>query len=1209
MNGTTGDDKSERQGRSAIPLSRRQAIKLAGAIVVAPALTAPALAETQAKAARARPANRVNRGPLPENLRCEYRIDPLGIDVPLPRLNWTMTGGSRGERQTAYQILVASSPQSLAAGKGDLWDSGRISTGQSSAVVYGGKALSSRARCHWKVRLWDHEGKPTPWSEPALWTVGLLHQSDWQGQWISDAGLADPANRPRTPIHCYFSQISRTPDTAKWIVLDLGASRTFDGARLNPAKPEGVNGDIQTALYPVRFKIEVSDRADFQGAITVLDRTSQDVRPPRPGFYDAELYRFPKATGRYIRLAVSRLALWDGNDYALALGRFQVFEGNTDIAVNAPAQCSDSQETGDWSSRFLTDPQSKVAYSATPAILQSHMGGFESPSRVPLLRREFTVKGRLKSATLYCTSRGFHEARINGVPVSDDRLSPGFTEYNKEIEYVTYDVTKSLRQGANVLGVLLGYGWYASHLNLFDNEYIYGYFPQFLGQLEIEYADGRREVICSDAEWKTSLDGPIRWSDVLDGEGYDCRKEIPGWDRPNFDTTAWKRVALIQRDDTPLIWRRAQPVRRMQELKPVAVAEVTPGGYVFDMGQEIAGYCRLKVDGPAGTRLTLRHVEQRHADGTINKDVFMGARNEEHYVLDGQGMRTLEPLFTYHGFRFVEVTGLTHLPTADTLVGVHLRTSAPQTGHFECSNPLYNKLMNASRWTQQNMMFDIPAGCAARGERLGWTGDIRPCVQTVLFHFDSAAFVEKFAVDMRTAQTSEGRFTDIAPHAHLRDTDKVVGSPGWADAGVSLPWELYLNTGDKRVLADNYQAARRWVDYLSAHNPDFLWEHSQGMAWGDWLSAGPATPMNIGATAFFAHDADLLARMAEVLGYQNDAVRYRTLFQEIKSAFVRRYVSPEGIIRLTPPRKPLDVTGILRGLVQGQSLKLTVNNKTFGSDPAPQVLKRLVLTYKIGAQQKTQEYLENSAVDLSGNGETLEILSATYGEAEGQDVQGSYALALQFDLLDEPLRSRAVDRLVQVIQRNGGHPTTGFWSSVELMLALSRLGHHDIAARMVNLTTFPSWGHMVQGDGTTFWESYDADKRSLSLNHWTHSASGEWLWRHIAGIAPDPAHPGYEAVIIRPQPCAEVDRCRATYQSPRGPIMVDWSRRKADFTMRLTIPANMFATVFIPATRPEQVTEGGQPAASSSGVQFLRHEADSFVYRIGSGTYHFAAKG
>ncbi|MEO7718353.1 MAG: family 78 glycoside hydrolase catalytic domain [Capsulimonas sp.] len=1199
-------------GGDALRMTRRQAVTLVGAAIAVPAVMA--LNDLEPAPANAAMKNGSEGAMLLQNLRCEYRVNPIGIDVVKPRMSWTIGGAGRGARQTAYQILVASSPEALALGKGDLWDSGRVKSDRSSGVAYAGKNLSSRVRCFWKARVWDQNGKETPWSEEASCTLGLLNASDWKANWVTEAALADEANRPRTPIHCYRSEIAHSADTVKWIVLDLGASKTFDGACLQPAKPAGTNGDISTVWYPVRFKIEVSDSPDFGDAKTIVDRTAHDLWPPHPGFSDPERYRFAKVTGRYVRLWVSRLALWDGSDYVLGLGRFQVFDGDNDIAAGAQAKASDSVETTEYSVRNLTDPQAKIAYSATPEFLKAHVDGVTSVSRVPMLRREFEVDGKVRSATLYCSARGFYEARLNGKRVSEDLLAPGYTEYNRQLAYQAYDVSQYLQGGANVLGALLAYGWYAGRMNLNDNAYIYGYFPQLLAQLEIEYADGRREVICSDSAWKTSLDGPVRWSDLLDGEGYDCRKELSGWDLSGFDASAWKSPTVVRRDNTPIEWQRAQPVRRMQELKPVAVKQVAPGVTVFDMGQEFAGWCRVNADGPAGTRITLKHTEMRHADGTINRDNLWGTSiagayvaAQEDYFLDGRGPRVLEPHFTYHGIRFVEVTGLAQPATVDTLVGIHARTDAKQVGHFECSNTLYNKLMTASRWTQQNMMYDIPNGCAGRSERLGWSGDIRPCVQTALFHFDSAAFFEKFSHDLRVSQSDEGRFTDICPHAHLRDTNVVVGSPGWADAGVSLPWELYLNTGDARILSDHYRAACRWVDYIHKNNPDLLWTNARGMNWGDWLSAGPATPNDIGATAFFAHDADLVARMADALGHKADAARYRKLFAGIKAAFVRRFVTPEGHIVVSGASS--DVTKIVRDLMKDQNLNLKVGWAALG-DPAPNVAKTLRLTYKIGGHTETKDYPEESVISLSGNGQPLEIVGAIFGvlpdSSNTADVQGSYALALQFDLLDGPIRTRAAARLAQVIERDGGHPMTGFWSSVEMLKALSENGYHDVAARMYNLTTVPSWGHMVQGDSTTMWESFDADTQKLSLNHWTHSATGEWLWRYIAGIAPDEAQPGYQAVVIRPRPCAEVDWCKASYDSLRGPVSVDWKTDKDAFILNLTVPANMTATVYIPAKDGAKVTEGGRAAADAPNVRLLRREAGNNIYRIESGEYNFA---
>jgi alpha-L-rhamnosidase len=319
---------------TSLRLSRRQVLALAGIVLIHPF--------SAAFGAVPPPANAAGRKRSAEYLRCEYRVNPLGMDAVRPRLSWTMNGTGRGARQTAYQVRVASSAEALARGSGNLWDSGRILTNQSTHVVYAGRPLMSGTRCHWQVRLWDEHGKSTGWSKAAFWTVGLLHPSDWKGQWISDAALAAPENRPRTPIHCYRSEIAHSPTDAKWIVLDLGAPKTFDGACLQPAKPDFINGDIATILYPVRFTIEASNAPDFHNAIPFVVRTDRDVHPPRPGFSNPERYRFSAMTARYIRLAVSRLAFWDGADYALALGKFQVFVGDMEIAAGATVTASRS---------------------------------------------------------------------------------------------------------------------------------------------------------------------------------------------------------------------------------------------------------------------------------------------------------------------------------------------------------------------------------------------------------------------------------------------------------------------------------------------------------------------------------------------------------------------------------------------------------------------------------------------------------------------------------------------------------------------------------------------------------------------------------------------------------------------------------------------------------------------------------------------------
>jgi hypothetical protein len=349
--------------------------------------------------------------------------------------------------------------------------------------------------------------------------------------------------------------------------------------------------------------------------------------------------------------------------------------------------------------------------------------------------------------------------------------------------------------------------------------------------------------------------------------------------------------------------------------------------------------------------------------------------------------------------------------------------------------------------------------------------------------------------------------------------------------------------------------------------------------------------------------------MAQALGRKAEADQYQTLFQGIRRAFVKNYVSADGIIGGTSTGKPVmrDVTGIVRSLEKNGKLAFAVKNEVLGGDPAINQWKSLHLVYRIGNEPQEQVFAEDGAVELAGRvGQPPEIISAAYGcdASDLEDTQGSYALALQFGLLDEPLRSKAVKRLDELVVKNGHYPTTGFWSSVELLLALSSLGFNEDAADMLNQRKQPSWGYMAD-HGTTFWEAFDANAKNLSLNHWTHSAVSEWLWRNVAGLNPDEQHPGYQSFTIHPRPTKEVHWCQASYDSIRGHIVSAWTCDGNKFTLQITVPPNTTATIFIPASGPDVVTESAKPAAQSEGVTFLRSESGAVVYQIGSGAYRF----
>jgi alpha-L-rhamnosidase len=1151
---------------------------------------------------------------IPSGLQCEGRADPQGIDTNAPLMTWQLNDtvdGERGLNQTAYQIQVAASQEMLSRNQGDLWDSGRVVSDQTTWIPYQGSKLVSQETCYWHVKVWDKNGQSSTWSTPASWSMGLLHLIDWKAHWISDPSLAAPTNRPLTPIHCYRSELSTKPDEIKWITLDLGSSQQMDEINLIPARPKEQSSDLRTALFPVRFKIEVSDNLGFSHAQLVADRTHSDFPNPRQA---SCRFNFPSVKARYVRLTVTRLAPWDGQDYGIALGGFDVYDRSRPVSIGADSQCSDSIESDRWAKRYLVDGKDDVILAADAPAIAADMKDVPAKnqvSRVPMLRRDFGLADKIKKATLYTTARGFYEVHINGQRVSQEFLAPGFTDYHVRLQYQTYDVTHLLHGGKNAIGALLGYGWYAGHMNLSDNRCIYGYFPQFLAQLDVELNNGKHQIISTDGQWRSTLDGPLRWSDLLDGEGYDCHRLMSGWDQPGFDDHSWQPVWSQALDQAALVWQRSQPVRKICEWKPVAIKEIKPGTYIFDFGQEISGWCRLKANGPDGTNLRLLHAEEVTPDGDIDVKNLWGTPQEEDYILDGHGPHTFEPHFTYHGFRYVKLSGFSGQLEPDTLVAVNIRTDMPITGKFECSNERYNRIQKASFWTEANLLFDVPAGCAARGERLAWTGDIRPCVQSLLFNFGAAPFLVKYAQDLRDDQLTNGQFTDICPQAHLKGTTSCVGSPGWADAGVSLPWEVYVNTGERQLLAQHFEAARRWVDFIHANNPDLIWRKERGVDWGDWLSAGRATPKELGATAFFAHSVDLVSHMAQVLARNDDAKKYHTLFQGIRAAFVKNDVNPNGIIEDNPSSQAVvrDVSNIVRSLVKDDKLAFTVQNDALGGDPILNHAKDLQLTYWIGDKSFKQQFAEGAKVNLTGlHNAPIKIISATYGNDMdfGDDAQGSYALALEFGLLDEPLRSKAAKRLDKLVVQNDHHPTTGFWSSSDLLLALSNTGFQGEAALMLNQQQEPSWGYMAD-HGTTMWEAFDAKSKNLSLDHWTHSAVSEWLWRNVAGINPDPQQPGYKSFTIRPRPTKEVSWCQASYDSIRGQIVSDWKCKDDKFSLRITVPINTTATVVVPTSAPDTVTEAGKYATNAEGVTFLRSERGTAIYKIVSGSYNFSS--
>ncbi len=510
----------------------------------------------------------------------------------------------------------------------------------------------------------------------------------------------------------------------------------------------------------------------------------------------------------------------------------------------------------------------------------------------PFLRRSFRIEGPIVRARAYVTARGLYELYVNGQRVGSDSFTPGWTDYDRRIPYQAYDVTDLLREGENVVGAILGDGWYCGYLAWGKGgRQVWGTQPSLLMQLALDTRDGATQIVATDEEWRASS-GPVLKSDIYNGETYDARLEMPGWAGPGFDDSGWDTPRVFEPTGAALVAKRSEAVQVIDEIKPVKMTEPVAGASIFNMGQNMVGRVRLKVEGPAGTRITMRHAEMLNPDGTLYTANLPRAKATDEYVLKGDGPEVYEPRFTFHGFQYVELTGCPRTPDLGTVTGVVLHSNTPPTGEFECSDPLVNQLQHNIVWGQKGNFLEVPTDCPQRGERLGWMGDAQAFVRTACFNMNVAAFFTKWLDDVEDGQAEDGAFPDVAPNVLPGK-----GVAGWADAGVICPWTIYLCYGDTRILGRHYDSMARWIEYMRATSnsltrPDF--------GYGDWLapglvSAGDApTPKDLIGTAYFAYCAGLMSSIARILGKTEDAEGFASLSEDVKGAFNREFVTPAG---------------------------------------------------------------------------------------------------------------------------------------------------------------------------------------------------------------------------------------------------------------------------------------------------------------------------
>jgi len=767
------------------------------------------------------------------------------------------------------------------------------------------------------------------------------------------------------------------------------------------------------------------------------------------------------------------------------------------------------------------------------------------PQPAPLLRRSFGAASGIVAARIYATSLGLYELQLNGQRVGDAVLTPGWTSYDHRIHYQTYDVTASVREGDNALGAILGDGWYRGYMGYEGQRSLYGDRLALLLQLHITYADGRVEIVGSDAQWRAAR-GPIQMSDIYMGETYDARQEKPGWDEAGYDDGEWHGVRQLDHSKEIVVAQVGPSVRRHEEIRPVRILHSPKGETIFDFGQNMVGWVRVRARGPEGTTVTLRHAEVLDQEGNLYTENLRQAAQATRYTLKGMtdADEVFEPHFTFQGFQYVAVEGFPGDPALDNFTGIVLHSDTPPTGAFECSNPLINQLQHNVVWGQKGNFVDVPTDCPQRDERLGWTGDTQVFIRTACFNMNVAPFFTKWLRDLRADQLPSGSVPFVVPDVMSKTGSgglHVFGGSGaaaWSDAAVICPWTIYLCYGDTRLLEEQYESMTGWVEYVrSQADEDSVWR--KDFQFGDWLdyrgafalAPAPVTNRELIATAFFAYSADLLANVARVLGKTSDAERYADLAHKVKAAFTDEFVTATGRV-----------------------------------GPNTQTAYALALHFDL-----LPEHLRPTAAARLAE----EVRQAHYHLTTG--------------FVGTPY-------LCHVLSRYG-------YTDVAYELLNQESYPSWLYPVKKGATTIWERWDGIKPDGSF------QDAGMNSFNHYAYGAIGEWLYRVVAGIEVEPTGPGYKHVLFQPQPGGGLTCARATLDSPYGLVASAWELTEADLRLSVTVPPNVHATVRLPAQSLDAVTEGGQPLTPGNGILSAHVAGDVAIVEVGSGTYEFVTTG
>jgi alpha-L-rhamnosidase len=839
-------------------------------------------------------------------LRCEMRNNPLGIETASPRLSWILTSDARGESQTAYQVLAATTPDLLQPGRADMLDTGRQDSEQSIHVQYAGKPPRSGQQVFWTVKVWGRDGRESTWAKPARWTMGLVSPADWQAQWITDTRVErqeKPAiTRGNWIWHAEHAGHEVPPGTRYFRrVFDLPRDARVDAAELHLAADNQAQirlngqsiGEQDDWSQPSRFEIGRALKPGLQNVLNVAVTNTTD-KPNPAGL-----------------IAVLTVPLESGKSFEI------VTDASWQATITPP-------ESADWKAAKVVEK-----WGEGPWRNADH-GALQPP--LPIFRREFALDKPVRRALVHVSGLGHYKLYLNGIPFGDHFLGPAWSKYQKTVYYETFDITDMLSRGRNAIGAMLGRSYYATrgdrriHAGVFDNP------PVLIAQLDIEQEDGSTSRIVTDESWRWTV-GPYQHCSIIGGVDYDARLLPGGWASAGFDDSKWETARTIDPKLGKLSSATSPPLKTFDEFKPLSITEPQPGKFVYDFGQNVSATVRLKVRGPAGARLRLTYAEQRQGQSPHRNDgnglvdqSGIGSPNYIEYTLRGGDEEQWFCDQFYTGYQYLQLDGAVptgaanpeNKPIVTDITSVHVRSSAPAAGSFACSNEMYQKIDRMIEWSVRNNLSHVLTDCPHR-EKLGWLEVPHLMWDSMAYRFELSGFGPKICRDITDSQGEDGMIPTVAP-SYPSFGGAFGYTPEWGAAGVLIPWYVYEWYGDRRNLAASYDTMRRFVDYVKSTSTDLI--PKAGL--GDWYdyghgqALGPSkfTPPELSATAIFHDCARRVADAAKVLGKDEDERAYRDLAGQIRVAFNKRFYEGNGRYKNNGSCQTANAMALVCGLVE-----------------------------------------------------------------------------------------------------------------------------------------------------------------------------------------------------------------------------------------------------------------------------------------------------